>query len=57
MVHTPLGPPITWVHILLKTLDALITYTMMTDGRESKLHFVMIGGVFHFRLELFGSTI
>jgi hypothetical protein len=46
MVHTPLGPRTTWVHILLKTLDVLVTYTMthlVESGRSfnSFVHFVI----------------
>jgi hypothetical protein len=36
MVHTPLGPRTTWVHILLKTLDVLVTYTMTHNCHEKR---------------------
>jgi hypothetical protein len=36
MVHTPLGPPTTWVHILLDTLEALIEYLMNNDQERRR---------------------
>ena len=38
----PLGPLTTWVHILLKTLDALIIYTMTNNGREKRWHWCQL---------------
>ena len=34
--QTPLGPPTTWVHIFLGTLDVLIEYQMKNSYRQRR---------------------
>jgi hypothetical protein len=36
--QTPLGPPTTWVHIFLDTLDLLKEYPMMDNGYKRRWH-------------------
>ena len=35
MVHTPLGPPTTWVHIFLDTFDVMNEYQMTNNEKDT----------------------
>jgi hypothetical protein len=38
MVHTPLGPLTTWVHILLDNLDVLIERPMTNSKKDRRFN-------------------